>query len=242
MTKKSKIDLRSPKLIAPVALIVIILLIVLAIVFIPKMTASTDSKNASDSKQQVTVTTKKPMPSDATKSATDYLMKLVKQTNDKVPSDFLTKSSETLNKFGDGDTSALPDSIKNRFVFSDDIKESGKTVDENMFKASAYMGLIMSAQAYRMVTASQTVKIDYDLAYVNPSAKRVYIPSEAFLSYPINVTFELVWTDDGWMVDGDSIGVSMSANLRKSSYDLQQEKSQSSSSSGSSSSSSSSDK
>lgn len=244
--KKKGFDMskvKGSKLIAPIALVVIIVAIALCIAFLPNAitggSSSTDaSKRSSSSSQTVKDSKKKAskeFPKDADKNATDYLMSLIKKTNDKVPSDFLTKSEDALNKFGNGDTSAFPEEVKSRFIFSNDINDGDNSVSKNTFVASAYMGVIMTAQAYRMVTATSTVSVNYNLVYVNQAENRVYIPAEAVTGYPVAVSFTLVWTDDGWKIDGDELGVNMSANFRKSAAELQAQQRSSSSSDSSSS-------
>lgn len=202
-----------------IIVILLVALIVVSAVLIPRALTNGDASTGSaggNGGSNVTVTSDG-FPKDAAKSAVDYLVKLSDETVDALPDDFLTSDVDRLDKFGNGDTSALPESVKNQFVFSSDVSASGKTVSKDRFEACAYMALIMVATAYGEMHDVQGYSTTMGLVIVDKDLDRVYVPGAVLSGYPMSITLTLLWTKDGWRIDGNAAGTEVYAQLAQES-------------------------
>lgn len=202
-----------------IIVILLVALIVVSAVFIPRALSNDGSSAGStaDNGGSSVSATSDGFPSDAAKSAVDYLVKLSDETVKALPDDFLTSDVDRLDKFGNGDTSALPESVKKQFVFSSDVAAKGKTVSEDRFEACAYMALIMTATAYSEMHDVQGYSTTMGLVIVDKDLDRVYVPGAVLSGYPMSITLTLLWTKDGWRIDGNAAGTEVYAQLAQES-------------------------
>lgn len=144
------------------------------------------------------------MPDNPSKSAMTWLGTLFDDTSKKFPAETFSEGNETLQKIMNGDTSVVPDEIKNRVSMG--TNTTGMMIGREILDSASYTGLMMFANAYEK-TKERGVELSGErLISYSADENTVYIPIQAMVSSDQNIVFILKWNGSDWKLQGDVLG------------------------------------
>lgn len=144
------------------------------------------------------------MPDNPSKAAMTWLGTLFDDTSKKFPAETFSEGNETLQKIMNGDTSVVPDEIKNRVSMG--TNTTGMAIGREILDSASYTGLMMFANAYEK-TKERGVELSGErLISYSADENTVYIPIQAMVSSDQNIVFILKWNGSDWKLQGDVLG------------------------------------
>lgn len=144
------------------------------------------------------------MPDNPSKAAMTWLGTLFDDTSKKFPAETFSEGNETLQKIMNGDTSVVPDEIKNRVSMG--TNTTGMAIGREILDSASYTGLMMFANAYEKTKASGVELSGEQLISYSADENTVYIPIQAMVSSDQNIVFILKWNGSDWKLQGDVLG------------------------------------
>lgn len=195
-----------------VSIILILATIITACCYVNNYTTANQVKIAKESGTQInnmqdksalTVKTGK-LPENCQKNALNFMKHLMVDVSKKFPVDLFKKSNPTVQALLKGDSSMVPESIKNKLTFGSN--RLNMKVSREVIESVSYLGLMIFANAYNKTNQSKLNMVGESLVSYDAKTNKVYMPIQAVVSSDKNIMLELQWTGKTWKLNGEILG------------------------------------